>query len=99
MSIVKYIFSTVIALSLLMGLFANQVSADGTETEEKCEETTIKRTITETGAYGQTTQREVEEKVCKIEVLRTGMDLPSVMALSSLMTVGAASYVLKRKLG
>lgn len=98
MTFVKYFLSTVLALSLLLGVFVNQAAADGTDNEEKCEEVIVKRTITETGSYGQTTQREVEEKRCKIEVADAGVDLPTTFALGSLMTAGASAYVLKRKL-
>lgn len=80
-----------------MGVFVKPAAAAGAE---DCPEwVTVKRTITETGAYGQTTQREVEEKRCKIETVNAGLDLPSLLAVTSLMTVGASAYVLQRKLG
>lgn len=99
----KFIFSTLIALSLLVSVFVVPAAADGAENDKECKEfVTVKKTITETGAYGQQTTREVEEKRCKIEVAElpaAGIDPVTAVALTGIISTSVGAFALKRKLG
>ncbi|HEX7017397.1 MAG TPA: hypothetical protein VF209_00620 [Patescibacteria group bacterium] len=100
MTLVKLLLSTVLALSLLSGM-VTPVLADGTEPEEECEKVTVTRVITESGAYGQQTQREVEEERCKIEVAdlpNAGLDPITAVAVASVVTVGVGAFALSKKI-
>lgn len=90
------LISAVVLATLLLASMASAASADGTEvfTEKVCE----------TNAYGQETCRDVtREKPSNVQrvdephqPVNAGLDLPSALAVGSLMTSGLAAYAIKR---